>query len=787
MSLALALTLLQAPVTQAVPVPTAATDLWVIDHQGIEARFEDDLVVQVMRNPVLTRGDVELEAAMAIFWLDREALESRRILPDGTSEPVDPVEGLPRDIFDDLAEDPASHILREVYFEGPVVYRSRGSKVGSASAFYMNLVSETGWIADAEFLLDHELRGREVSWRARSEWLQRKPARTLHSNHAVVTSCTFVDRHLFVLTEDLVVAPLKPEAGQEVLGEEDPGTFEVNLSGNSLRAYDLVSLPLPPLSWRADQRGRPILPEVKIGSSARFGSFVQTALSFDVSGLGDRVHRAFGADTEDPERARELRSDGRLGVSLLGSRGVLLDLGVLLEDPGLYTWDVAIGGLFDGDDDRGLLRVDPSDREELRTWLRSRGRFHTGTRAWLDLALSTQSDPGVQAEFFEDEFLTYEQRENYLHWRTAGEGTFVSARVKGRLNSDRSQTEELPRLRAVVDRRPVLELFETSLLYSSDSEAGWLRRREGDAANQSPFAPPTPYLDGLADEDVLRTDTTHRVELPLRVLRGWRLAPYLEARGTAWDRDQLDDEAATRLDLVGGARLSTLFWRRFSGGTTAQLAPFLEARHSIVHEEDSGEPLLVDAVDLPTGADELGLGLRAHLFGWREADELDVEARFLRTDHEDVEAWDHLEVFAGLRTRLFDRPLTLSHDGRYDLDAGTSLTTRTGVGVRPTDALGLELIHSRALDELGDVLYEAATIQGVYAWTPKWEFQGRQTVSFLDESSLAHEFVLRRYGHDLVFEAGVSRVSGEGGTTITLRLRPEALFRRPTVGNIQHR
>lgn len=791
MSLALALLLLQGPV--ALPSP-ADTDLWVLEHDGIQARLEGDAVVEVIRRPRLIRGDVELEASMAVFWLDRAALASRRVALD-LGDGGDGTE-LPRDLFEGLADDPASRILREVYFEGPVIYRQAGEKLGSAQAFYLDLDTERGWIADAELIIDRDVDGRAVNWRARAEWLERQPDGTLRSNQAVVTSCAFVERHLFVQTEDLTVARLDPdeEAAQSPPrddgGDEDEvalGAYEISLRGNSLRAYDLVGLPLPPLSWRADRKGRPILPEIKIGSSARFGSFVETALAFDVSGVGDGVHGLFGADTSDEEVRQQLRSDGRVGVSVLGSRGVLLDLGMRLERDDHYRWDVALGGLVDDDRDRGLLRVDQGERSDLRTWLRSRGRWSTGEGSWLDLAVSTQSDAGVQAEFYEDEFLRYEQRENYVHWRTAGEGTFLSARIKARVDQERSTIEELPRLAALVDRRPVAELFGTPLLYSADGSAAWLRRAEGDPGLASPFGPAVPFGDGLGNEEVLRADTTHRLEAPVTFAGGWRLAPYLELRGTAWDRDEVDQDDPTRLDLAAGARLSTLFWTRRAGGTTIQLGPFVDLRESVVHETSGGAPLLIDAVELPTDHDELAVGLRAHVFGWREDDELDVEAKALRTDAGGADDWDELEVFAGLRTELFDRPLGLSHDGRYGLDGQGSLVTRTGAGYRPTDTLGLELSHARALDEVGAVHYEALTLQALYRWTPKWELQGRQTVSVLDDASLGHEVLLRRYGHDLVFEVGVSRVSGEGGTTITLRLRPEVLFRTPSIGDIGHR
>jgi len=109
------------------------------------------------------------------------------------------------------------------------------------------------------------------------------------------------------------------------------------------------------------------------------------------------------------------------------------------------------------------------------------------------------------------------------------------------------------------------------------------------------------------------------------------------------------------------------------------------------------------------------------------------------------------------------------------------------VGLRPTEDLGIEVSHSRAVDDSFAPYYEAATVRGLYRWTEKWEFEASQTISILENTSLVHEVLLRRYGHDLIFEFGVSRVSGEGGTTLTLRVRPELLFRRSPIGYANHR
>lgn len=751
---------------------------WVLHEEGMQFLQEDDLNLQVIRHPVLTRGGVELRASMALFWLDPERLRDRRVEGEERLDEEDPEQ--PKDILDTFGQDPAASALSEVYFEGPVEYYVDGDLVGSASGFYLDLRDREGWIANAELLLNRAVKGREVTWRARSEWMQRQPDGTLRSNEAVVTPCVFVDQHLLVHTTDLEVA--RADADTE-------SSFDVSLHGNSLKAYGLLSLPLPPINWSADSEGFPVLPELKLGSSARFGSFIETGLSFDAGGLGSAFHSLLGGNDPDPKTGEPVKksSDAHVGVSWLGSRGILLDLGLKVKAEDRYRWNMAVGGLLDGAEDKGLIRVDEADRSKLRLWTRSRGRYLLGEKGWVDLAFSSESDPGVQAEFYEKQFLNYEERENYLHWRSASDGTLYSARLKVRVDSSRTQTEEFPSLRALVDRRPVASLFGVPLLYQASSSLAWLQRVEGDPNYSSPFAQHAPFADGLGNRHSLRFDTTHRFEAPFALGAGFRLTPFVQARGTAWDQDVLQNSKPTRFDLNMGARLTTSYWKRFDGGSTGQLMPFVELDANLLHETGGGDPVVFDEVDFNTDFSSQAVGLRGRFFGWAEGEELDME---LSTRHFEKGAFDDVQtvdVFAGLRTHLLGVPVGISHDGRYNTDSGSSLVSHSTLGFRPTDSLGIELSHSRALDELQAPYYEAATVRGLYRWTQKWEFEGSQTISILENTNLVHEAIVRRYGHDLVFEVGVRRIAGEGGTTITFRVRPELLFRRSPIGFSNYR
>lgn len=748
--------------------PVGSNDPWILNHSGLQGRQEGDLMLEILQKPHLVVGELELNASVGLFWLDRAALESRRQLGR-----LDLEERRVSDVLDHLPADPAASVLREVYFEGPIEYRTEGQPSGTADAMYLDVREKRGWLSNVEMFLQRELRDRAVRWSARAEWMQRTSDGTLMSNDAVLSPCTFVDQHLVVRTEDLIVRRAD---------ENDPNSFRVNLHGNSLRAYGLFTLPLPPFAWDADEEGMPMVPELKLGSSARFGGFVQTGLNFDAEGVGDRFHQMLGA-----EEGARTKSDGHVGLSWLGSRGILLDLALELAAEGRYWWDIAIGGLFDDNEDRGLIQVDQDERSDLRTWFRSRGRYTIDEGQWLDLVISTESDPAVQSEFYEDEFLYFEERENYVHWRAAAGQRFFSARLKIQLDKARTQVEELPALRALIDRTAFQPFANTTLLYSSDNRLGWYRRIAGDLTAQSPFALQAPFADGGGDTHVVRADTKHRVEAPLTLPDHWKLVPFLETRASAWDQDQTETDTPTRFDLDGGARLTTLFWKRLKGGTIAQLAPFLESRYSLVHQESGGVPYLLDALDLPTGGNAHSVGLRSRFFGWREDEELDVELLVKRNEPEVGDDFDTFETFAGWQTHFFDVPVGVSHDGRYDLESGISLVSHSLLGLRPTENLGIELSHSRATDASDAPYYEAGTVRGVYRWTEKWEFEASQTLSVLEDTDLVYETILRRYGHDLIFEFGVSSIAGEGGTTFTMKVRPELLFRRSPIGYASHR
>src|SRR5262249_26323978 len=152
----------------------------------------------------------------------------------------------------------------------------------------------------------------------------------------------------------------------------------------------------------------------------------------------------------------------------LGSRGVLMGIGLTLRSGDEFKIDLDYSAIPDSGQDRGPVRVPESDREHWRTWARARARRTFSPSEWIDLAFSNQRDPGVQAEFYERYYYNYEQKDNYLHWRKALGPYYFDSSLKVRLE-DRTDTEELPSAGVFRERAEVGHVGNLPLLWT-----GWL-------------------------------------------------------------------------------------------------------------------------------------------------------------------------------------------------------------------------------------------------------------------------------------------------------------------------
>ncbi|NOT32457.1 MAG: hypothetical protein HOP15_18585, partial [Planctomycetes bacterium] len=346
--------------------------------------------------------------------------------------------------------------------------------------------------------------------------------------------------------------------------------------------------------------------------------------------------------------------------------------------------------------------------------------------------------------------------------------------------------EELPSFSPYRGRSP--------LLHTGDARAEYLRRRAGSEPH-SPFGPPPSFgdaheddfgsLDGLGEREVLRVDTTQALELPVPLGAGWKLTPFVSGKASAWSEGVDEDDQPTRALAEGGARLGASFWKRV-GAKLHQLAPFVEYRAELERRDEDGTPVVFDAHDRMLSGDFLRFGSRARLWTSGESSVLDLDLigthASARSD-EEPDGWLPLEVFGRLLLDPHGHEVELFHEARYDLETRRTVYSLLSFGTHFGEEWGVQFSHQRGLDSDARAKFEAASVSGLYRWTEKWEFEARQSFSLLEDQGLDNKFVLRRYGHDIVFELQSSVREGEG-SSFGISVKPRFGYRPPRVGYV---
>jgi hypothetical protein len=616
-----------------------------------------------------------------------------------------------------------------------------------------------------------------------------------------------------VVTGDLRIIP--EQSGQREV-------YRIQLKDNRVELYDWLRIPLPTIKIATDEELKPLWQSLSVADSARFG----TLASFGFSRPADSVGAAFdsvvrGGEKEAPsepgepgaaapappkERSR-VDANYKIDGSYLGSRGGLLDVGLEIEAKEDYWLDLFAGLVYDDGEDKGFQQIPEEDRDTLRRWLRSQAYFRDGKSAW-SLAYSDASDGAVQSEFFESTFLRYERAETYGQWRRSSDENFAQTSLKVRVDEFRSDVEELPSVSAYHGRAPIFSLGKFSLLHTGDVRAEYLRRREGGALGEdlhpeddaplgpdtdpdrdplpNPFGLPAFFPDGLGDREELRLDTTQVLESPVAVGQGWKLTPFVSARATSWSEGVEEEDSPTRTAVEGGARLSTTLWNRTGSGVLNQVSPFVEARTELERSDHDGTPVEYDALDRFLTGDLLRLGVRSRLGLRPDRSLLDFEVVGTHaTDRSDggPDGWLPVEVFARLEFDPFGQQFELFHDARYDIENSETTYSLLSLATRAGEDWGFQAGHQRARDVNHDPFYEAATVSALYRWTEKWEFEGRQGFSLLEDQRLDTRVVLRRYGHDIVFELETIFRRGEG-SSFGVSVRPRFGFTPSRIGYV---
>jgi hypothetical protein len=761
---------------------------WSLDYELIETRIVDgDTAIWLYQSPVLTSGTRQLRASWLVVWFDRSELKDRsKRSPDAVADPlrheleqIEPIDLVDApSLFSRFRDVEATSLAREIYLEGPIEYIENEVPVGQAGAIYLDMIGGHGWIADAAISVERSIRGRITRLRVLAEWLRHSADGSLRAKDAVVTSCGYDDPHFHISTSDLRIAP-DPQ--------EDQLIFDVELRDNEIRLSESFAIPLPKLSYPAGEDFTPKYEGLRLGNSARFGTFAEAEVNGDVGKLGQRLSDLLGTAPSWPK--------GRSKVKLrwLGSRGILIDGSVKFKEEERYNWDLKMGGLPDRGEDRGVIRVDENERGTFRLWYRSTGRFYRGADEWFDLSLTSQTDPGVQSEFWERDFLKYEERDNYVHWRKARNEYYYDATALVRTDSFRTEVEELPRVGLSRFSSELFRIGSQPFLYSTRTTAAYLNRVEGRGVSDPFFSAPVrpedgiegPFPDRLGERSVARFDTKHAIEAPFSVgVLGLRAVPFAELRGSLWDRGVDEDDSPSRAGAFGGVRLATSVWKRRRNGGLHEIAPFAEFRHELAFEEHDGVPVRFDSVEDSIEGNAYEVGVRTRWLEPDGVDELDFEVKstYQSSVEGQADRWLPIEVFGSWFSEFESIPFGFVQDSRYDVDAGQTVYSLTALGLELSRNWGVELSHQRGRNEAGDAIFESASIASRFRWTPKWEFEGRVSIPILADGEDVQQFTLRRFGHDFLFELEFENRTGEGGSSVGIGFRPLVAWRQSHLG-----
>jgi hypothetical protein len=802
----------------------APEDEWQLDFLSASTMLELDSVVLIVQEPVVRTAQYQaaLRASWAILWFNREAFRDSELRDELLVElqrAIDRMRELPDQnlpaILAMFRSAELAGLLREVYFEGPVEVLGDGELLARADAIYLDTASQHGWLARATVNLGGQFMGqRQEKLIVKTDWLRLSSDGSLRADRATVTSCTFDEPHVSVVTGDLRIEPGTGEGGAH---------YHLRLEDNRVELYDKLRIPLPTIDFATDEDFEPLLPTLSLANSARFGTLFSFALTRPADNIGrafDSIARPDGGDDAapagpdgepveggeegaladsgaqavpppKPERP-EVDAHYKIDGSYLGSRGGLLDLGLEIEAEPDYWFDLYLGVALDNGEDRGFIRVPEEDRDSVRRWLRSQAYFENEKNDFA-FSYTDQSDAAVQSEFYEGQFLRYERAETYAQWLRHDEEWFVQGTLKVRTDDFRTDIEELPAFSGYRGRAPLLTFGDFTLLHTGDARAEYLRRREG-TGPRSPFELPTSFgdevgpgnLDGLGERDVLRASTTHVLEIPIALGSGWKLTPFVSGSATGWSEGQVEADSPTRVVAEGGARLGTTLWKRGARGTMHQLAPFFEYRAELAREDEDGAPVAIDELERLVTGDFLRFGTRARFGVTPIGSTLDVDLvgtyAASRSDG-GSDGWLPVEVFGRLVLEPRGQEFEIYYDGRLDPETRRTVYSLVSFGTHLGEQWGVQFSHQRGLDSENEPLFEAASVSGLYRWTEKWEFEARESFSLLEDEELDTKLVLRRYGHDIVFELESSVREGEG-SSVGISVRPRFGYRPPRVGYV---
>lgn len=779
---------------------------WTLDFAALQPyEVAGETLMALVAPRYAAPGEQRARADFTSIWLHADAWAAQgqtmlygapRQLDEAPLEPAQgmtppPQQDLVHNVFRGLLQGDLGKFIKAMHLEGSLEVTEQGLTVARASQAYLDMQRRRGWLRDATLVARMDLTGeRQSQVRVRAAEVITAADGSLRADDATLTTSTHDRPGYVVRTGELVLAP------------RADGTWSFSARGNRIRFASGISLPLPPLgNLVLDEGGGFVgfetesgdvrrIDNLTVGNTARMGTTIGGAWRYPVGSLGKKLGELFGFDDA------KVHGDWRSEASYLSDRGVLIGTGLELRERKErrggdtdFWFNLYAKGISDGGEDRGLLRVDEDQRDSLRTWVHGRGRYPFSRNSWIETSISTQSDPGVQAEFYQSDFQRYEERENDLHWRWADGSSYASVRVKGRVDSYRTEIEELPSVGLYGGETPVAHIGRVPILWRRSLDVAALRRLEGDLEFEDPFFDSLGQLDSHGEREVLRASTEQRLSAPIKTgLAGVVATPWIGAELSAWDEGIDESQAPTRAGLLAGFELATVLVKRTTAGFVNTLSPTISLRTDLAVEEENGLPVRFDELEDNLRGDEAAVGLRALWLHSTDPRQLDLSLRAVqRRDRGTRADEDRFELLGEYRTEVWGKPFALRSDLRFDPESKETVYGRSTAAIAPSESWLLELSHRRGRGQDGAGLFETASFDTRWTLNPKWELQLGQDINVLGSGTLRSELVLRRYGADFLFELQIENRAGEGGTSVRVNFAPMVLWKRRPLGILERR
>jgi len=766
---------------------------------------EPDSIVYLASGLELERGDLRVSARYAILWLDPD--EWRRVIEEGgalrrpPAPPPAPHPPPPAGMAgrEDAARDLPSLLLglvREIYAEGDVRF-TQGREVGaSAERLYLDLLRGRGILVEPEVRARASLGGRSVPLVVRAASLRREAGGVLLGRNAAFTSCPFGEPHYHVT------------AGEIALREAADGSFEVSGRDTRLVLGETSVMRLP--TWRIDSGDRDWFPirDLDLGYSRQDGVRGLVEFGNDVRAPGEALNAALGIEEG------KFDGDWRVELAERGERGPSADLHLRWETKGAYRGELRSFVIQDHGEDRGPFSEIYERTESTRGRVRFGNRVVLGEGTNLDTELSYESDPLVLPEFFRREFREEKEPETFAYLRHASGSLAFTALGEWRLNDfdpvppegfpvsgppltlpvePPALTESLPLAagRAIVLPLPPLpfpagfgERADDPLVpyLTARVEGGSLRRRFTDAD----FDPSVPPFAAADDMRAARLDAVEMLEIP------WRagpvtLAPFGGVRYTAWSEQAAETGGIGRFAAEAGARAAVHLERDF-GRLRHLVDPTVRYANRFAVTQDPAELIPFDEVESLEKVEFVRLDLRnriARTGGGTLADLLLGVSWF-----PDEERDNGGRAFGDVGFDLTATPFASDGEegegkpffhavGAWDHDADRFATFDAAVTVPADEDLAWSVGYNEGRDaQTDDLRYAAAYVGTVLRAGEKWDLEAAQQYDLRRSENLENRFVLRRIGHDWIFEVAYFFDTAGRDQGVSVRLRPALLFDR---------